>query len=320
MSSRTKLGIWTLIIIVALVVLVKFSGVSASKTYRFDFAKGITLEATDNNLRGIVERNLKGVPGNFAVLVENMAGEEQYNFAANEPYPAASLYKLVLLGAVFKEVEDGRIKMEDKVSASKAHLTDVLGSVDFGYEDSSGEIEYTVEEALTRVGRISDNFAAIMLTEKVRGGLRNHDPLAQMALDLGMESTNLNPPGDELITTTASDVALFFKKLYKGQVVSKTASEHIIGLLALSKINDRIPAGLPGNVRVIHKTGELSRARHDAGIVYLEEDGGEASISAVPKKAYVLVILSKDLKYEDDGVEVLAQISKEVWEYFSQKR
>ncbi|KKS64779.1 hypothetical protein A3A14_02280 [Candidatus Daviesbacteria bacterium RIFCSPLOWO2_01_FULL_43_38] len=318
MSSHTKLGIWTLIIIVSLVVLAKFSGVSASKTYSFDFTKGITLEYTDNVLREIVERNLKGVEGDFAIFIENMSGDERYPLAVNEQYPSASLYKLVLMAAVLKEEEQGSLKMEDTVSATKAHLTDVLGSVDFGYEDVSGGIEYTIEEALTRVGRISDNFAAIMLTEKLRRG-STFDPLAKMALELGMENTNLNPKGDELITTTASDIATFFKKLYKGQVVSKTVSDKIIGFLALSKINDRIPAQLPKEVKIVHKTGELSRIRHDAGIVYLDKEVEGASESAVPKKAYLLVMLSKNLKYENDGVEAFANISKEVWEYFSKK-
>jgi len=30
-------------------------------------------------------------------------------------------------------------------------------------------------------------------------------------------------------------------------------------------------------------------------------------------------MLSKNLKYENDGVEAFANISKEVWEYFSKK-
>lgn len=318
MTSRTKLGIWTLFIIVVIVLLAKFSGVSASKSYRFDFSKGIDMDVTDNNLREIVEGNLEGVEGDFAVLIENMAGEEKYSMAADELFPAASLYKLVLLATVLREVEGGSIKMGDKVSSSKAHLTSVYGSVDFGYEDASGEIEYTVEEALTRIGRISDNFAAIMLAEKLRGGLVS-DPLVAMALELGMESTNLNPPGDEFITTTASDVAVFFRKLYAGRVVSKTVSDKVTGFLALSKINDRIPVGLPDEVKVIHKTGELPRIRNDAGIVYLPGSANESTASTAPPKTYLIVLLSKNLKYEDKGVEALAKISKEVYEYFSSK-
>ncbi len=316
--NRTKLGIWTLFIIVVVVLLAKFSGVSASKTYRFDFSRGFNLEASDSKLQEIINRNLQGVEGNFAVVVENLAGEERFNLSANEVYPAASLYKLVLMAAVLKEIESGGMKMEDTVSASKDHLTDVLGSVDFGYEEVSGNIEYTVEEALTRVGRISDNFAAIMLTEKLRKSAPG-DLLTGMVTELNMKDTNLNPKGDEFITTTASDVALYFEKLYRGQVVSKTASDKIIGLLALSKINNRIPAGLPKDTVVIHKTGELSRIRHDGGIVFLEDPGKVSSESATPKKAYLLVILSKELKYEDEAVEAMVGISKQVWEYFSSK-
>lgn len=313
MNSRTKLGIWILFIIVALVLLAKFSGVSASKTYRFDFSKGISLEASDNRLEEIVTDNLRGEEGKFAVFIENLKGDERYVLAADQAFPAASLYKLVLLAAVLKEVESGKMKTEDTVSASKAHLTEVLGEEDFGYKDSPKEIKYTLEEALTRVGRISDNFAAIMLTEKIRES-KKPDPLVSMASELGMKQTSFNPP-----TTTASDVALFFKGLYRGEIVSKTVSERITELLGLSKINNRIPALLPEDIKVIHKTGELSRARHDGGIVYLDKEDKNASESAKLKRAYLIVMLSKDLKFEDRGVEALANISKEVWEYFRTK-
>lgn len=308
--SRTKLGIITLLFLAGTVAVSHLSNSGLSilgvKKLEFDFGK----TRSDAKLDGIVRENIREIEGSFAVYIEELPSSpsatlenpKRYALNKQESFPAASLYKLVLLAAIFKEIEEGRLKMEDRISAAKAHLEEVFGGVDFGYEEAPEQISYTVDEALTRVGRISDNFAAIMLTEKLRSITRGGDPLKVIVQELGMKNTSFDPPN-----TTASDLALFFRKLYSGQVISPQSSEQIIKYLSLSQLNNRIPAGLPKEVKVVHKTGELARARHDVGIVY-------------GKNPYLIVLLSKDLKYEDEGVEVLTGISKEVYNYFAQKQ
>lgn len=297
--SRTKLGIITLFFLALLVIIARF----------FNSGPDVLGEEKARNnaeLEGIIDAELSGTEGHFAIYIESLAtpsGKIVPKFALNEgeSFPAASLYKLVLLAAVFKEIEAGGWKLEDRIIASRAHLKEVLGALDFGYEDAPEKIEYSVAEALERVGRISDNFAAIMLTEKLREGSKEKDPLLQMASELGMKSTTF----DGMPNTTASDIAVFFKKLYWGEVVSPQVSSAIIKYLSLSKINNRIPAGISEGVKIVHKTGEMARLRHDAGVVY----------GANP---YLMVLLSKDLRYEDEGVGVLAEISGKVWRYFNE--
>ena len=199
--------------------------------------------------------------------------------------------------------------MDSELSANKSHLENVFGGTDFGYEDAPDQIKYTVDEALTRVGRISDNFAAIMLAEKI-----GWDSIQQEADLLGASNTVIKSP----ISTSAGDIASFFKMLYQKKLGSENISNQLISYISLNQLNNRIPAGLPKGVRVVHKTGELSRVRHDGGIVYLTSEVSPGS-SEVSPRAYVIVMMSQNLKYEDDGVETLAQISKDVYEYFANK-
>jgi beta-lactamase class A len=63
--------------------------------------------------------------------------------------------------------------------------------------------------------------------------------------------------------------------------------------------NDLIPALLPKNVQVAHKTGWITGVHHDSGIIYLP-DG----------RKYVLVLLSKKCTNEAAAVQLLATISK----------
>lgn len=105
-------------------------------------------------------------------------------------------------------------------------------------------------------------------------------------------------------STTAYDLLAIYEKLAKGEVVSPKASEAMIDILLDQKFNDIIPAHLPKDVKVAHKTGSITGVHHDSGIVMLP-DG----------RKYVLVLLSKDLGDFDAGTALLAEVSKMVYDY-----
>jgi beta-lactamase class A len=77
----------------------------------------------------------------------------------------------------------------------------------------------------------------------------------------------------------------------------------MLGILFEQKFRDKIPAKLPATVKVANKTGSISNVEHDSGIVYLP-DG----------RKYVLVMLSRELPDSSYGTEILAEISKIIYE------
>ncbi|HET7360990.1 MAG TPA: serine hydrolase, partial [Salinimicrobium sp.] len=82
------------------------------------------------------------------------------------------------------------------------------------------------------------------------------------------------------------------------------ASEQMIAILLNQTHNEIIPANLPKKVKVAHKTGSITGVHHDSGIVFLP-DG----------RKYVLVLLSKNMEDFDKGTQMLARISKMVYDY-----
>lgn len=273
------------------------------KQYQYSFRKILGVEVKgDPKLESQIQNFLQGKNGDYAILVKDLKPEGKRNvyIRSDEKFEAASLYKLFLMAATYQAVSNGKLTLSTQISAKLSHLRDVLGVVDFGYEgfDDQEIIEYNVEEALGRVATISDNFAAIMLAEKI--GWSNVQAFADQ---IGAQETTIKNP----ITTSAQDIGLILEKLYKGEVVSFEASEAILNSLSKSKLNSRIPAKLPEGLRVAHKTGELSRVRHDAGIVFLDPPAGGP---------YIIVLMSQNLKGEDDGVENLAEVSKIVYDYY----
>lgn len=309
MNYPIKVAALIILILVNLVIysrlLESFGILSFNLTTAWEF------EFINPKLSLIVNRHLANQPGEYAILIERL-GEKEDKFSLNSqrPFPAGSLYKLFLLAATFQEIENGQLSKDQKINGSITHLKEVLGFADFGYPSTNSgsgqvqddQISYQVDEILARIATISDNYAAIMLAEKI-----GWDKIQNQAKKLGANSTTIKSP----ISTTAADIGLFFKKLYAGEVVSKQSSDQIINLLSKSKLSSRIPGQLPKDTKIAHKTAELPRIRHDAGIVYLDP-----STSSGP---YIIVLMSKDLKFEDDGVETLAKISKEVYDYFKSK-
>ena len=99
---------------------------------------------------------------------------------------------------------------------------------------------------------------------------------------------------------------ILFEKMAKNKTVNPASSQAMIDILLDQKFNEIIPAGLPANIKVAHKTGSINGVQHDSGIVFLPSG-----------KKYVLVLLSKNITNEKAAVSVMANVSKLIYEYVS---
>ena len=106
-------------------------------------------------------------------------------------------------------------------------------------------------------------------------------------------------------TVTAFDLALIFEKMARNKPCGKKASRQMLDILSHQKFRDIIPARLPAEVKVAHKTGSITGVQHDSGLIFLPNG-----------KKYVLVLLSRKLKDVDAGVEALADVSGMVYRFF----
>jgi beta-lactamase class A len=104
-------------------------------------------------------------------------------------------------------------------------------------------------------------------------------------------------------TTTAYDLMLLLKLIAENKFINKRASEKIAEILSSQRFNEGIPAGLPSTVRVAHKTGDITKHNHDAGIVYLPD-----------RKPYVIVVLTKGIAQHRRSSKLIADISRAVYQ------
>jgi len=234
-----------------------------------------------------VKNLTKDLLGTYGVYVYRLEDDQEYGLRQNEIFPAASLMKLPVILTLYQEAETGRI---DLGTEYKLLEKDKRGGAGILQSRPAGEV-YTYRKLAELMGQYSDNTANNVLV-KILGV----EKIQQTIDSLGMKKTNFAE-----YETTPWDIGLFFRRLYEGGVVSSQHKEEILKFLTKTGWEDRIPAGIPQEVRVAHKIGTEIGVFSDAGIVFSQ-------------KPFVLVIMSKEAR-ESEAKEVLPKIAKVVWEW-----
>jgi beta-lactamase class A len=101
---------------------------------------------------------------------------------------------------------------------------------------------------------------------------------------------------------TANGLLKLLRLIAEGNAYGEEASAQMREILLDQRFKSGIPAGLPQEARVAHKTGNISTVHHDAGIVYLEG-----------RKPYVLVILTQ-FASETGLTTAVADVSRDIYE------
>jgi beta-lactamase class A len=103
--------------------------------------------------------------------------------------------------------------------------------------------------------------------------------------------------------TSAHDMAMLLTKMYKGEITKPSLTAEMLGFMEKSDYDDRLPAGLPNNIKIYHKTGDEVGKLHDVGIINL------------PGKPYYLGIFTTDITDEKKTKQIMAGISRLVFDY-----
>lgn len=246
-----------------------------------------------------INKALEGSKGRYGVVVKNLKTGESFVKEENSKFEAGSLYKLWTMATVYKQIEAGNLKEDQELSRSIAYLNQRFSIAPEDAEQTEGGITLTVSEALNQMITISHNYAALLLTEKIK-----LSTVASYLKQNGFQNSTVGTDGDAP-TTTPADIALFFEKLSKGELGSSENTHKMIELLKKQQLNNKLPKHLPQGVMVAHKTGEIGWFTHDAGIVYSE------------KGDYLIAVLSES-ESPQGAEERIADISKAVFDYFNQ--
>ena len=89
--------------------------------------------------------------------------------------------------------------------------------------------------------------------------------------------------------TTVRGLSTLLEAIYTGKAASKASTGEMQAILKRQKFNDGIPAGVPKDVAVGHKTGTITKIHHDAAIVYADEDARRAGLPCGKSECWYVV-------------------------------
>lgn len=254
--------------------------------------------------------------GAVAVAFFDLKHKTEWAYHAERWFHAASTIKVPVLLGVFAAIEEGRLTEFSRVHVRNRFYSVVDGSP---YRIESGrDATPEVHEALGKTMQVrelarhmivtSSNLATNLLIDII-GIERVQQTLQQLQLAHGIDfkrgvEDNAAWERDINNRVTAHGLLRALRMIAEEKAISKAASQHMLDILHGQEFRRGIPAGLPTEARVAHKTGEISTVAHDAGIVYLPD-----------RDPYVLVILTEWDSGGSGRQEAIARISRAVFEH-----
>ena len=246
-----------------------------------------------------------------AVAYRTIDGRDEFLIDPDKPFHAASTMKVPVMIELFRQAADGSLSLDEALPVRNGFRSVVDGSpysLDES-DDSDREVYAAIGKTMTLrrlcelMITVSSNLATNLLIERI--GVQNVRRTVTrlgadgMQVQRGVEDDKAFQKGLNN-TTTARALLVLFDRLAHGTAVNPERDREMVEILERQHFRDGIPAGLPSDVPVAHKTGSITRIQHDAGIVFAHPP-------------YVLVVLVRGLEDEKTSKALIAEISRAVY-------
>ena len=234
------------------------------------------LPALAADLDGQIQAAIKNLPGNVNLYAKNLTTSATYNFHGDDPVQTASTIKLPIMIELFAEAEQGKLDWNQKLTLTQADIVPGSGVLN---ELSAGDT-FPIRDLMHLMIVVSDNTATNLLLDRIGGDAVN----ARMA-QLGLTQTAvmkkiMRPEGLTVEgkkeanghwgigRSCPHDMVVLLEKLYRGELVSKAASDEMLRVLKRQRDHDGAGRDM-NNVDIASKSGALDHLRSDVAILYV---------------------------------------------------
>lgn len=207
---------------------------------------------------------------------------------AGKRFRSASLAKLPVLLALYREAAEGRLSLDERIEVSASDIRPGTGVL----QDPGTAL--TLRECAEYLIKESDNTAWAMLEDRL-GKKRIRAELARA----GAESTRYEYARH---TTTPDDTLKILQKISDPGYTSPSHSQEMLDAMTGTAFEDRLPQGLPADARIHHKIGSLGDSFGNAGLV-MPPEGKEYG------GPYYIVVLSGNAGGEAKARRAMREIS-----------
>ncbi len=267
---------------------------SVSAVLRDQFAR--RLQAAADEADGVV-----------GYTIIDVTSGERFAHLESTTFPTASTIKLAILYELFKQADQGRVHLDEPRPLDRSHA--VPGGLLFDLTTPA----ISPRDLAVAMVLQSDNTATNVLIDQL-----GMDAINQRMTGLGLMATHLRRHmidleaarrGDEN-TSTPSDLARLVLVFHNGEGLTPESARAAMVILKKPK-HTAITTGVPPEIEIASKPGELEGVRADAGIVY------------VPGRPYVFVAMGTYLIDRPGTSDVVARplmdLARLSYDYFSRR-
>jgi beta-lactamase class A len=272
------------------------------------------------HLRDQIEQEIATVNGDISVAFVSLdVPSDTLHIDSDKMFHAASTMKTPVMIEAYRQAFDGGITIMDSVLVHNEFKSIVDGSLYSIQRDRDGGSDFhdligtyvPMRDVIYNMTILSGNLATNLVIDIVGA-----EHVVRTMRELGAHQIEVLRGVEDMLAfqqglnnrTSARDLAIIYEHLARGTAVSPDLDADMISILRDQQFRRMIPAGVPDEVIVAHKTGSIIGINHDSGIVYLPDGRG-----------YVLVILTGNLEDREDGARAGAAISRIVYDWYTGK-
>lgn len=242
--------------------------------------------------------------GRFGIYVEDLNSGTSYGYCDNERLPTASVCKVTVMMELFRQAEAGELSLDDRLRFNGDTICRGGSQVLDTTQDAP---ELTLRDYCRLMITVSDNTATDFLMEIVGDGAVNTmlDDMGytqtRTSVTLGRYHYRMAGLGDDVPTCPENDVlqrenskahghdydslsysdspennvaapremADMLKKMHRGQMLSASSSEEMLGMLRYGRDRRMIPRHIKPEIAIAHKYGSSGIIKGNVGIIYL---------------------------------------------------
>jgi len=276
----------------------------------FVFLAGSSLRAQDDVLKSKLLARFNAITSSadavVGVAIKDLTSGQEIVINGDEVFPQASAIKIHILAELYRQAEKGTLRLSDIVQIPASARVGGSGVLQ---ELGASSVSMSYRDYAVLMIVLSDNTATNLLIDRL--GMENVNGFLQ---SIGVKATKLQRVMMDLKAATEGrenigtpkEVMMVLEKMYRGQLVSKTASADMLSILRKPK-EGPLRAGIPEAIDLADKRGDVEGVKCDVGIVFL------------PGAPYAICVMTKLLQNETDGERIITEISRMTYQYFERK-
>jgi beta-lactamase class A len=279
------------------------------------FMQGAINRAPTTALKEQIATRMKEF-GASSVAVYFESGENKFSLNSDEIFHAASTMKVPVMMEIFRQVESGKLKLDQPIVV-KNEFASIMDGSPFSLtaeEDTDTEIYKMIGQSLTlrelverminQSSNLSTNIVIQMAGPQNVMALMKEIGANDMTVLRGVEDLKAFDAGKNN-TTSARALATCLKAILNSKLFSDSSRKQMFEIL-LSQHSKSIGKAIHAEekgLKVASKDGWITEIHHDAAII--QEPSGKNTI---------LVILTKGVKEEKRGEELVETLAADIWQ------